>query len=97
MQTENEEVTGDMEDNAEKIIGKFYVGLSNPDYVSVSFHVYVFLLLERLPTDLKVLESCWKSWQNCMLLLHLRQHLKETYNLHDRLVQFQFTWTNAKF
>ncbi|XP_046841675.1 nipped-B-like protein isoform X2 [Xenia sp. Carnegie-2017] len=40
-------------------------------------------ILVRLPDDLKQIEDCWKSWQKCLLLIYLRQHLKETYNIHD--------------
>ncbi|XP_055384070.1 nipped-B protein [Condylostylus longicornis] len=41
------------------------------------------LLFERLPEDTKELQKCIVSAQGCMLLLLLKQHLKDMYGLTD--------------
>lgn len=40
-------------------------------------------ILNRLPEDTTELQTCITSAQGCMLLLILKQHLKETYGITD--------------
>jgi len=40
-------------------------------------------LVKRVPTDTKTLEDCIISSQGCLLLLMLKQHLKDTYGITD--------------
>lgn len=41
------------------------------------------VLYERLPEDLSDLQQCITSAQGCMLLLILKQHLKDMYGIND--------------
>lgn len=40
-------------------------------------------LFERLPDDTSALQDCIKAAQGCMLLLILKQHLKDMYGIND--------------
>lgn len=41
-------------------------------------------ILARLPEDTQPLQSCITAAQGCLLLLVLKQHLKDTYGISDR-------------
>lgn len=41
------------------------------------------VLYGRLPEDTSELQSCITSAQGCMLLLMIKQHLKEMYGIND--------------
>lgn len=60
-------------------------------------------LVERVPEDVSVLQDCLKSAQGSLLLLVLKQHLKDTFGLSDgyllpllhlprRLIYVKFTF-----
>jgi cohesin loading factor subunit SCC2 len=40
-------------------------------------------LVKRIPEDTKTLEECIIGSQGCLLLLMLKQHLKDTYGITD--------------
>lgn len=44
-------------------------------------------LVERVPEDVSVLQDCLKSAQGSLLLLVLKQHLKDTFGLSDGKIQ----------
>lgn len=47
--------------------------------------LFVYLVfLARIPPDPTVFEKCCMSSQGCLLLLYLKQHLKELYGFSDR-------------
>ena len=43
-------------------------------------------LVKRIPADTRTLEECIIGSQGCLLLLMLKQHLKDTYGITDRSV-----------
>lgn len=43
-------------------------------------------LLARVPDDTSQLQACLTAAQGCLLLLMLKQHLKDVYGLSDRYV-----------
>lgn len=43
-------------------------------------------LVSRMPEDTLHLQSCMTAAQGCLLLLKLKQHIKDIYGLSDRLV-----------
>lgn len=43
-------------------------------------------LVARVPTDTRQLQTCLTSAQGCLLLLMLKQHIKDVYGLSDGLV-----------
>lgn len=42
------------------------------------------VLLSRVPEDTSQLQACITAAQGCLLLLKLKQHLKDIYGLSDR-------------
>lgn len=47
-------------------------------------------LLARVPEDTSQLQACLTAAQGCLLLLMLKQHLKDVYSLSDGLVMIQW-------
>lgn len=47
-------------------------------------HMEMKFFTERLPEYIDALQDIIKLSQGCILLLHLKQHLKETYGFTDR-------------
>lgn len=45
-------------------------------------------LLTRVPDDTTQLQACLTAAQGCLLLLMLKQHLKDVYGLSDRYFSF---------
>lgn len=43
-------------------------------------------LVERVPEDVAQLQACITAAQGCLLLLMLKQHIKDIYGLSDRLI-----------
>lgn len=41
-------------------------------------------LVERVPEDVSQLQACITAAQGCLLLLMLKQHIKDVYGLSDR-------------
>lgn len=48
-------------------------------------------LLARVPEDTSLLQACLTGAQGCLLLLMLKQHLKDVYGLSEGLVPIEIT------
>lgn len=59
----------------------YHMSICYQDQYSESFN---FILAARIPSDSSKFLECCVASQSCMLLLYLKQQLKELYTLSDR-------------